>query len=551
MLSQSDLAKLPEDVLRKIAPAIARLKALEQADACKNDLATFVKAAWEVIEPAQPLTWGWHLDVLCSALEAVSDGRITRLLINIPPGCMKSLLLNVFWPSWEWTTKPHLRFIATAHNQDLALRDSGKMRRLIQSEWYKNTFPGVQLMADQNAKGKFETTKFGFREAVAFTSLTGKRGDRILIDDPHSVDSAMSDLERQSTVTTFLEAIPTRLVNPDKSAIVIIMQRLHEGDVSGVALEKDLGYVHVCLPMEYDPSRHCEVPEIGFSDPRKEPGELLFPARFPKAVVERDKIAMGPYAVAGQFQQTPSPRGGGIIKRDWWRLYDESATAEFGAIYPSYPQMDYVLATLDTAYTEKEENDPSALCVFGVFHDVDGNPHIMLMDAWQRRLEIHGSNIERHPTETMNEWKTRTSDYWGLTEWVAYSCTRNNVDLLLIENKAAGISVGQELRRLHRFEGFGVRLVDPGRLDKVARAHSVVPFFAEGMIWSPDRKWADDVITQCENFPRAKNDDLVDCVTSGVKYLRDSNLLQRKTEIRQAFTESITFKPASPFPYEA
>jgi predicted phage terminase large subunit-like protein len=263
---------------------------------------------------------GWHIDAVAEHLTAITDGQISRLLINVPPGMMKSLLVGVLWPAWEWgpRNRPSTRVVATSHSIPLAVRDNLKARRLVQSEWYQGLWGDrVKLTGDQNAKTKFENTATGFRDAMAFRSLTGSRGDRVVIDDPHSVDGAESEAERTSVTQTFLESVPTRLNDPKRSAIVVVMQRLHERDVSGVAIAKGLGYEHLCLPMEFEPERRCRT-SIGFADPRNEDGELLFPGRFPREVVERDKIPLGPYAVAGQFQQRPVPREGGLFKREWF-----------------------------------------------------------------------------------------------------------------------------------------------------------------------------------------------------------------------------------------
>lgn len=545
------LPLIPANTLKEMTPAIERLILLESKKACEESLAEFVRQAWSVIEPGQPYVHGWHIDAICQHLEAVTDGRIKRLLINVPPGCMKSLLLNVFWPSWEWTRKPHLRYVATAHNQALAVRDSTKMRRLISSEWYQKRWPEVSLTGDQNSKLKFENSAFGFREAVAFESMTGVRGDRVLIDDPHSVDSALSDQERQNAVTTFLEAIPTRLNNPATSAIVIIMQRLHEEDISGIALSKGLGYEHLMLPMEFDPNRACET-SIGFHDPREEEGELLFPERFPAEVVERDKLVMGPYAVAGQFQQQPSPRGGGILKRDWWLTWDDAEAAANGCSPGAYPAFDYIVASLDPAFTEKKENDPSGFAVFGVwnrqartsrcimnpdgsrveFFDVaDGMPAALLMYAWAKRLDIHGPDVEREPGETEASYKVRTKASWGLVEHVMDACKRFNVDMLLIEAKGPGITVASEIKRLNKYNDFGVQLVDPGRADKVARAYACQHIFSGGQVFAPETQWAEDVIAEAEAFPRGAHDDRVDAVTQALRWLRDRGMLERSSEI--------------------
>lgn len=283
----------------------------------KDSFAEFVKMAWPVLEPASELKWGWSLDAICEHLEAVTSGEIKRLLMNVPPGCMKSLLTGVLWPAWEWGPKglPGKRYLGTAHKQDLGVRDNLKCRRLIQSEWYQARWP-MKLTGDQNAKTKFENDHTGFREAMAFTSMTGSRGDRIILDDPLSVDHANSDADLRAAELTFTEALPTR-VNNDDSAIVVIMQRLHEKDTAGIILKRDLGYVHLCLPMRFEAERKC-VTSIGFEDPRTYDGELLFPERFPEATVSSLEKTMGSYAAAGQLQQRPAPREGGMFKRAWF-----------------------------------------------------------------------------------------------------------------------------------------------------------------------------------------------------------------------------------------
>ena len=516
---------------------------------CEESLAEFIRQAWHVIEPGAPYIHGWHIDFICEHLEAISDGveigdkPYNRLLINVPPGTMKSLITNVFWPAWEWGPRnmPWLRIVCAAHKlENLSARDSRRMRELVTSEWYRARWGDrVSLARDQNEKLNFQNEAKGFRIATAITSLTGIRGDRVIIDDPHSVDSAASEAQRETEVTTFLEAIPTRLNDPVRSAIVVIMQRLHEDDVSGVILDRELGYDHICLPMRYDETRPC-VTMLGVEDPRSEPGELLFPARFPATVVDRDEATMGPYATAGQFQQQPTPRGGGVIKVDWWQPWDDA----------SYPPMDLVVASLDTAYTTKQENDFSALTVWGVFSSdsliaqatnvarrdgegfssvqrvyQEGVPRVMLMAGWQERLELP-----------------------DLVEKVAATCRRMRVDKLLIESKAAGISVSQELRRLYGHEDWAVQLINPGAIDKLARLYSVQHLFSEGMVYAPDRHWADTVIRQCEVFPKGKHDDLVDTVSQALRHLRDLGVLSRSAERLAEVEEGMMHRGVAPQP---
>lgn len=291
---------------------------LDRAIASRS-FAGFVRAGWHVLEPVAPLKWGWSLDAICEHLEAVTAGEILKLLMNVPPGCMKSLLVGVFWPAWEWGPKglPSMRYLGTAHKETLAVRDNLKCRRLLRSQWYQDRWP-VTFTGDQNAKTKFENDKTGFRECMPFGSMTGSRGDRVLLDDPLSVDSANSDADLEAAKLTFTEALPTR-VNNEQSAIVVIMQRLNEKDTSGIILSQDLGYVHLCLPMRYEAERKCST-VLGFTDPRTTEGELLFPERFGEATVKALEKVMGSYATAGQLQQRPAPRGGGLYKKHWFNV---------------------------------------------------------------------------------------------------------------------------------------------------------------------------------------------------------------------------------------
>jgi predicted phage terminase large subunit-like protein len=528
----------------------AALFEIDKADA-EESLSDFIRQAWHVVEPSQPYVHGWHIDFICDHLEAITNGvevdhsPYNRLLINVPPGTMKSLIVNVFWPSWEWGPRnmPHMRYVCAAHKvENLSARDSRRMRQLITSDWYKERWGDrVSLSRDQNEKLNFVNNATGFRIATAITSLTGIRGDRVIIDDPHSVDSASSDTQRETEVTTFLEAVPSRLNNPKASAIVVVMQRLHEEDVSGIILDKQLGYDHIMLPMRFDPLRAAPT-KLGAEDPREVDGELLFPERFPLDVVDRDERAMGPYATAGQFQQTPEPRGGGIIKRDWWQLWDG----------PEFPPFDYIIASVDTAYTEKTENDYSAMTVWGVFtadtkvratktilrdgttYDAvmssvrsysEQHPRVMMMHAWQERLPLH-----------------------QLVNKIASTCRTMKVDKMLLEGKASGLSVAQEIRRLYGHENFAVQIVDPKSQDKISRLYSVQHLFAEGMVHAPDRTWADMTISQCTQFPKAKHDDLVDTVSQALRHLRTSGLLTRSEENIAAVEDSMRFQGKAPAP---
>lgn len=296
---------------------------------CKS-LAGFVREAWHVLEPETPYVHGWHIDYICAHLEAVAFGRLialgfrNRLDINVPPGTMKSLLASVFFPAWLWgpCRMTGKRIISTSYSEDYVKRDSRRMRDLVQSDWYQQLW-GDRVRLVRAGEKSFENSMRGWREGVPFGSLTGGRADYVIIDDPHSVKTAESIAERNETIRIFRAAAQNRLVDPLTSAIILIMQRLHPSDCSGVAAELGLGYIKIMLPMEFEPERRCISPlkvktSTGWrqmQDERTYDGELLFEARFPRVVVDNDKKALGERDAAGQLQQRPSPRGGLLFKR--------------------------------------------------------------------------------------------------------------------------------------------------------------------------------------------------------------------------------------------
>lgn len=467
----------------------------------EESLADFAIQAWHVLEPATELKWGWALEAICEHLEAVNRGEITRLVMNVPPGSMKSLLTGVLFPAWEWGPRGRasLRFLSTAHKQDLAVRDNLKCRRLIQSEWYQSRWP-IKITGDQNAKTKFENDKTGFREAMAFTSMTGSRGDRVILDDPLSVDDANSDAALSAAETTFREALPTR-VNNDQSAIIVIMQRLHEKDTTGIILAEQLPYVHLCLPMRYEPSRRCRT-EIGFEDPRTRDGELLFEDRFPEKTVQELEKTLGEYATAGQLQQRPSPAGGGILKTKHFQLWPKDR---------ELPSFDYVVQSYDCAFTEKTSGDPTAYTVWGLFTWKDRRG-AMLLDAWADHLAY-----PQLRAKAVEEWHA----VYGKTE------TRKGrkADAVLIEAKASGQSLIQDLRQAN----IPAIPYNPGNADKINRAHQAAPILELDCLWIPESgkmpgnfvSWAKGFVDQVEKFPNAEHDDYVDTATQAIIYLRD------------------------------
>ncbi len=541
------------NVVSKIAKAGLQIAKLKEREIYEEKLIDYAQYVWPVVEPAIPFVKGWAIEAIAEHLQAVTEGQIKRLLMNVPPGFTKSLMTDVFWPSWEWgpCNMPWLRYVCASYSNHLTERDNMRCRNIVISDRYKHMWGSrYRISNEQFTKIKFANDKTGWKLATSVGGIgVGERGDRFIIDDPNNTMDMESEQVRDTTNLWFTEVVPDRLNNPQESAIVIIQQRLHEDDVSGVALSREMGYTHLMIPMEHDTSRHCKTflgfrpdgTEHTWEDPRKKDGELAWAHRFTQDVCDGLKRDKGPHAWAGQYQQTPEPRGGSIIKRDYWQLWEEDV----------FPPFEFILASIDTAYTDKEENDPSALTIWGVFRDkkvvdlgteslwmkretasignvTEGNPKIMLIYAWQERLQFH-------------ELLKRVLDTCTISR-LPKNGPQFRVDRLLIEAKASGISVGQELHRLIRGTGkMGVEL-NPVEGDKYARLQSVQHLFADNMIYAPDREYADMVINQCAVFPKGSRDDLVDSTSQALKYLRDQGFALRLEEYSVEEREEMLYR---------
>ncbi len=535
----------------------------------QGGMIAFVRYFWHVLEPATRFVDGWPLWAMCEHIEAATAGRIKRLLMNVPPGAMKSLLVNVFWPAWEWgpMAKPHLRYLTFSYSAALTHRDNGRFRRLIASKEFQELY---DFRLSNKTVEKVENASTGWKLASSVGGVgTGERGDRIILDDPHNVVEAESETERGNTILFFRESLQSRFNNED-SAFIVIMQRVHEEDVSGTILTHRMNYCHLMVPMLYDYERQVDehgdprATVIGWTDPRYHPdpkecnGVLAWEDRFSEGKCGELQNDLGPYAWAAQYQQAPAPRGGGIFQRDWWQLWESPDN--------KLPPCDYIIASLDGAFTEDEQNDPSALTIWGVFKDPETKRRrIVLMDAWAKRLQFSGPRIDRlvepavidgkrwpadavapgMPKELIEQrnrfYKQRSMKSWGLIEHVADSCRRRDVDLLLIEGKASGISAAQELRNRYGNERWGIQVL-PVKGDKVARAYAAVPTFSQLMVYAPDREWAQMVIDEMATFPKAKHDDLTDSATQAVNYLRSIGMAQSDDESRFAEIEAGTHR---------
>lgn len=490
-------------------------------EAAEQSLYEFIKLFWRCVEPEKPFVDGWPIHAICDHLQAVERGEIHRLIINVPPGFMKSLSTDVFFPAWLWgpRNRPTMRFICTSSQAYLTERDNGRFLRVINDQTYRQLW-GDRFELDLSGVSNITNQQTGFKLATTVGGVsTGARANIIIIDDPNSTDPKKneSEVQREGINNWLMEVMPDRLNSLDEDSIILIQQRTHENDATATLLDRGQDYVHLCIPMQYDPQRHCET-EIGWSDPRTVDGELAFPDRFSPEALRKMEIEKGPYAWHSQYQQSPVARGGNIIKQDWWKLYDLAYAQRLNVVAQDaetlkYPAFDLVICSVDTALTEKKENCYSACTVWGVWKDEKDLTKLMLIHAWEERLALHGVDAKAV----------------GLVEKIAATAKKWRAQAILIENKANGPDVISEIYRLYRNQNWQLIPIDP-KGDKVARTHAAVPTFTQGLIYAPDKEWAQKVINQMTSFPRGKDKDLHDSAIQAILYLRNSGIVLRPDE---------------------
>jgi predicted phage terminase large subunit-like protein len=482
------------------------LKKEEEKRAAEGSFYEFIKQAWPVVEPGVPFTDGWHIKIIAEHLEAVTSGQVRRLLINIPPRMSKSILVSVMFPVWEWIKSPHQKYLCASYSSVLSTRDALKSRRLIQSPWFQERWGDrFKLSGDQNIKSRYENDHTGYRIATSVGgSATGDGGSRLILDDPHNAQEAQSDVIRESTIEWMASVWSSRLNNAKTDANIVVMQRLHEKDISGYILEELGGWEHILIPMEYDKVKRRTV--LGAYDPRTEEGELISPDRLGPSEVATLKTMLGVYGSSGQLQQNPEPSGGGILKTNYIQLWPSDK---------GLPQFEYILQSYDCAFTEKTTGDPTACSVWAVFTH-QGQRNVMLVDAWDEHLSYPDMR-----SKVVKDWST---EYGGMSKENAFHKARRP-DRILIEEKASGQSLLQDLR-LAKVPAIGY---NPGRADKVSRAHQAAPTLELGMVWVPESaktpghpvSWAAQFMKQLAKFPVAEHDDYVDTFTQAIIYLKN------------------------------
>jgi len=445
-------------------------------------LPQFIKAAWHIVEPGRDYQHNWHIDAISDHLSAVTLGDLKNLLINIPPRHAKSLTVCVFWPCWEWAEiNPASRWLFSSYAQSLSKRDSLKCRRIIQSRWYQQRYGHCfKLTGDQNEKLRFENDRTGHRIATSVGGAgTGEGGDRIVVDDPHKVNEAESEAVRESTLEWWDEEMSTRGNDPKTAAKVIVMQRVHDKDLSGHVLEQG-GYTHLCLPAEFEPNRRSVTPL--WSDPRTAPGELLWGDRVGQGELTEFKTRLGSYGYAGQFQQRPSPATGGLFKRDWWKFY-KVPPANF----------DRVIQSWDCTFKDAKTSDFVVGQVWG-----KAGSEYYLLDQVRDRMDINAT----------------------LTAIRSLSAKWPQAKAKLVEDKANGSAVIDLLKR----EISGLIPINP-QGGKVVRATAIAPYIEAGNVYLPDPSiapWAHDLVEEFSAFPNGANDDQVDSASQSIAWLEEN-----------------------------
>lgn len=472
-----------ENFLKQIANDPDGLRAAVLREQAERSLGAFIRQAWSVIEPGTTYIDNWHIELIAEHLQAVNSGEIRRLIINIPPRHMKSIEATVCYPVWTWIQHPEKRFIKVSYSDALSRKHNILSRDIINSPWYQQNWSDrFHLKYDVNRQNEFENNHHGMLYSTSVGgAITGNGADVIIIDDPQNPIMANSETERQNSIDFFKNTLQTRLNNPKTGAFIIIMQRLHENDLTGYILSEDLGYTHLCLPAEA-PERTVITFPISQKQIVREEGDILNPQRFDHEVIESLKKSMGSLQYAGQFQQVPAPAEGVIFKREWLHSFYSDGAA------PSTQD----IQSWDMAFTKSEGSAKVAGFVMGRHH-----ADIYIKDLVNDKMTF---------TESVAAVRT-LSGKWPRAR------------AKVVENKANGPAIVDLLKK----EIPGMVEFNP-KGSKDERAISVTPYFEAGNIHFPDPKthpWVDDLIRDLLMFPKGTYKDTTDALVQGILYLMD------------------------------
>jgi predicted phage terminase large subunit-like protein len=425
-----------------------------------------------------PITDNWHFSIIAAKLqhelERISDGRprTKHLIINMPPRSGKSLISSILMPAWGWLIDPSLKFISTSYSSSLSTNHNRFCRNVVESQWYRS-FSEIEIAPDQNQKGYFENTSGGFRMGTSVGgAILGSGADVIIMDDILKPDQALSEVERTNANTYFDETVSTRLNNPDVGMYIIISQRLHEDDIVGHVLDKIPGqWEHINIPATLNINTTKEY--AGYYE-----DDLFFPKRFSLQTLQNLKRILGSYAYSAQFDQEPVDLKGGMVKKDWLTIVNYQ--------HPDYKEimkqpMNFVI---DSAYTKKEENDPSGILAYRVYKS-----NVYIFNRMVERLEFPAL------LKKIKVWTTANA--------------ANNKSRIYIENKASGISLVQMVRANTDLNAIEYKQTTQ---DKISRLNDILPELEAGKCFLMEGAWNEEFIKQVITFPKAKHDEDVDCL---------------------------------------
>jgi predicted phage terminase large subunit-like protein len=457
------------------------------------DFGAFARRAWREVEPSKELLWSWHHELVAEHLMQCYRGETTRLIITQPPRSLKSKLVSVLFPAFVWAQSPGESFILCSYSDSLSEELNMARRRLLQSEWFQSTFPGKVLFSpDENRREQYKNLAGG--QAIATSTdgtLTGKGGDYLLVDDLLSPQQSFSDLERQNANRFFDSTLRSRLNQPATGRIIVICQRLHEADLPGHLLESEPGiWTTLNLAMESEQDEEIVFPISGKVLQRKT-GDLLHPARWSKAWVEKQKRTLGRIVWSGQYQQRPSPIEGNIVKVADIKFYGgkDLTTGEMDAQLPA--AFERTIISCDTTFKDKSTSDYVCILVIGI--------------VGARRFVRHIVNARMDLDSTENEIRNCHANY-------------GPVSAVLIEDKSNGPAV-----IAHLTENLsGVIAINPMG-GKVSRMMAAAPEFqSHGWFFDRTGAWTSKAIDQLCNFPNSKNDDIADAVSQAAIWLQSN-----------------------------
>lgn len=449
----------------------------------RNDLSSFIHKVFNTINPGADYVRNWHVDLIAEYLNEVESGNIKRLIINIPPRALKSLSISVAWPAWLLGKNPKNRIMVASYSQILSNKLSLDSRFIIESDWYKKTFPNTRLHRSQNTKSKFLTTKYGFRFATSVGgSITGEGGDYLIVDDPHNPSQISSDKMRKKTTDWFSETFSTRLNNRADGKIILVMQRLHPEDLTGYLLNnREDEWNLLKIPVQADQKIYFDFKNFKYE---MDEGETLSDKLFSNQIIENLIKEIGQSNFAAQYMQSPNIYSCGMLKFDYLMFYSELPK-----------NFDFIVQSWDTAIKVRDNSDFSACTTWGV----KGHKYY-LIDALEHKYE-----------------------YPQLKKQVFAMNILYNPNFILIEDKASGQSLIQDLKIDGLMKIIPIRPVN----DKITRFATCIDIFENGRVLFPSNlRIFQKLIKQITNFPNCKNDDLVDSVTQFLNYIKTKRNLQ-------------------------